>query len=120
MRIRICVEKICLCIITHMQVSFNFCDRDKLTFNCTQGEYNIAYINTALFLGAIIGALTCRYIAEVGRKRVLQAVSFFVIPGSLLSGLTPNGTSNGLGSVNLWYLLIIGRFVAGIGMGFVW
>lgn len=104
---------------TQIQVSFNFCGREQYEFNCTQGEYNIAYINTALFVGAILGALTCRFIAEIGRKLLLMSVSFFVIPGSLLAGLTPNGTGNGLGNVNLWWLMIVGRFIAGIGMGFV-
>ena len=101
---------------TQVQISFGFCD-DGNTFDCTQGEYNVAYIQTALFVGAIAGALVCRIIAERGRKLLLCSVSFFVIPGSILSGLTPDG--NMFGAVNLWYLLIIGRFISGIGMGFV-
>lgn len=101
---------------TQVQISFAFCANGS-TYNCTQGEYNIAYIQTALFVGAIIGALLCRIIAERGRKLLLCSVSFAVIPGSILSGLTPDGSS--FGAVNAWYVLIIGRFISGIGMGFV-
>ena len=101
---------------TQVQINFAFCD-DGATFNCTQGEYNVAYIQTALFVGAIIGALMCRIIAERGRKLLLCSVSFAVIPGSILAGLAPDGSS--FGAVNAWYVLIIGRFISGIGMGFV-
>lgn len=101
---------------TQVQISFKFCGDDG-EFNCKSGEYKIAYVQTALFIGAILGALTCRIIAEQGRKLLLCSVSFFVIPGSILAGLAPDGTS--FGATNLWWLLIVGRFISGIGMGFV-
>ena len=100
---------------TQVQVSFRFCGDDG--FNCKSGEFRIAYIQTALFVGAILGALACRFIAERGRKLLLCCVSFFVIPGSVLAGLAPDGHS--FGAVDLWWLLIVGRAISGVGMGMV-
>ncbi len=79
-------------------------------FDSSKGTRVIAGVNAALFAGAIVGCLMNRYIAQIGRVVLLMSITAFVIPGSLLVGFAPDG---------MWELLVLGRFIAGVGVGLV-
>jgi MFS family permease len=109
---------------SQLAVQFDWCNSTNLStaalashLYCREGSVNFALVSLSLFLGAILGCLVNRFVAEVGRVFILRAICVFVIPGSLLTGLAPDG--RGLGSMNAWGLLIAGRAVAGVGMGWV-
>lgn len=87
------------------------------TPTCLEGKYKFAFIQLALFVGAVIGCLTCRYVTMIGRKFNLMLIAVMVIPGSLIAAAAPDGRY--WGSQNLWGLLVAGRFISGIGMGWV-
>ena len=98
-----------------LQLQFGWCAAPPY-YECSAGRENFAFASLALFVGAIFGSLVCRFVAEVGRVFALRMICCFVVPGSLIAASAFD--TAGSSSSGLW-MLIAGRFVAGIGVGWV-
>eukprot|EP00127_Corallochytrium_limacisporum_P005092 Clim_evm47s198 gene=Clim_evmTU47s198 len=106
---------------TQLVVSFGLTSCDDLeNLDCVTGkdaDYKIAGTNSALFIGAVIGCLTCRFLAEKGRRFLLLMISALVIPGCLIAGFAPDGQI--IGSTSMLWVVALGRLISGVGVGWV-
>jgi MFS family permease len=96
-----------------LQLQFGWCAEPPL-YGCGGGRRNFAYASLALVVGAVVGCLVCRFVAEVGRVFALRMICCFVVPGSLIAAFAFDTAATS----GLW-MLIAGRFIAGIGVGWV-
>ena len=72
--------------------------------------------HNSIFAGTLIGMVSLGYVGDVmGRNRAMTITLSLMATGSLLSGLLPWG-----GDTTVWVLLIIARFITGIGSGGVY
>lgn len=72
--------------------------------------------HNSIFAGTLIGMVSLGYVGDVmGRNRAMTITLTLMATGSLLSGLLPWGSDTAV-----WVLLIIARFIIGVGSGGVY
>lgn len=89
----------------------NWCG-DELSYKCDEADNKLTFLQPIVFLSAAIASTCGTYVLAYGRRTVIYLLNVLIIIGSIICCVAP---SSGGGYVTL----LVGRFVAGLGVGLI-